>query len=335
MLRIELDQHALAAIRFAISPLHTTEGVLRSVARHPANRQWAHPARAALRAQQLSLLAGLFGGAAGYVPDFLVPGPAGFSGDVQQELHQVATTPARRVRDELQLTVRGLDGSHPDSARVRRTLLAALDGGEAALASRVAAELERFWTVAVFRRWPGLRDRMDADIVRRSHVTARYGLSSMLAGLGSGIVWKDGELRASGRVSAHVTGVRQLVLIPAVISGRAGSLIDQSDRTDPANRRHPIVYYPPFAHAEGRSQRGDPAADLLGATRAALLADLPASRSTTELAHRHGLSPATVSHHLGVLLRAQLVTRSRDGRRVLYRQVTRGRELLDGGPGPD
>jgi DNA-binding transcriptional ArsR family regulator len=59
-------------------------------------------------------------------------------------------------------------------------------------------------------------------------------------------------------------------------------------------------------------------AGVLGRTRAALLADLAAPRSTTELARRHGITPGGTSQHLGALRRAGLVTGRRDGRSVLY-----------------
>lgn len=58
--------------------------------------------------------------------------------------------------------------------------------------------------------------------------------------------------------------------------------------------------------------------DLVGRTRAILLADLDVPRSTTALARRHGLAAATVSQHLAVLSGAGLATSHRKGRVVLY-----------------
>ncbi|MGW1873749.1 ArsR/SmtB family transcription factor [Streptomyces sp. NPDC001975] len=49
---------------------------------------------------------------------------------------------------------------------------------------------------------------------------------------------------------------------------------------------------------------------------------------TTELAQRLGVSPGTVSQHLGVLHRAGLVTRARHGHLVLYLRSPLGDQLL-------
>lgn len=66
---------------------------------------------------------------------------------------------------------------------------------------------------------------------------------------------------------------------------------------------------------------------LIGGSRAAMLADLVAPRSTTELAQRLSLSPATTSHHLSALRQAGLITGRRDGRSVLYARTPLGDAL--------
>jgi DNA-binding transcriptional ArsR family regulator len=69
-------------------------------------------------------------------------------------------------------------------------------------------------------------------------------------------------------------------------------------------------------------------AELLGRSRAALLARLDLPQSTTWLAAHLGLTPSAVSQHLTVLRRAGLVTAHRTGRWVLYRRTTPGTRLL-------
>jgi DNA-binding transcriptional ArsR family regulator len=71
-----------------------------------------------------------------------------------------------------------------------------------------------------------------------------------------------------------------------------------------------------------------PVADLLGRSRAELLARLDFPLSTTQAARDLGLSAASVSEHLSVLRRAGLVTSRRSGRRVLYQRTALGTELL-------
>jgi len=68
--------------------------------------------------------------------------------------------------------------------------------------------------------------------------------------------------------------------------------------------------------------------DVLGARRAALLGDLDVPRTTTELAARHLLSPATVSYHLGRMRAAGLVARRPDGHAVRYERTDQASALL-------
>jgi DNA-binding transcriptional ArsR family regulator len=74
-------------------------------------------------------------------------------------------------------------------------------------------------------------------------------------------------------------------------------------------------------------------ARLLGGSRAAMLADLAAPRSTVELARRVSLSPATASHHLAALRDGGLVTARREGRFVLYARTPLGDALATQSPG--
>ncbi|HET6704465.1 helix-turn-helix domain-containing protein, partial [Amycolatopsis sp.] len=81
----------------------------------------------------------------------------------------------------------------------------------------------------------------------------------------------------------------------------------------------------------GADQRPGRIAPVVGAARAALLADLDPARSTAELATRTGYSPGTVSYHLSALHRAGLVSKVRDGRYVLYRRTAQAVALLEAG----
>ena len=72
----------------------------------------------------------------------------------------------------------------------------------------------------------------------------------------------------------------------------------------------------------------DGLARLLGATRAAVLADLHAPRSTTDIAQRLSISPAGASHHLTTLRDAGLITARREGRVVLYVRTPIGDTLV-------
>ncbi|MBO4275463.1 winged helix-turn-helix domain-containing protein [Microbispora triticiradicis] len=71
-------------------------------------------------------------------------------------------------------------------------------------------------------------------------------------------------------------------------------------------------------------------AAVIGRSRALLLSELDAPASTTDLAGRTGLAPASVSEQLTLLLSAGPVTKHRVGRAVLYVRTPRGHALLDG-----
>ena len=93
----------------------------------------------------------------------------------------------------------------------------------------------------------------------------------------------------------------------------------------------PTLIYPARGIAtlwEDARPAPDGLARLLGATRAAVLADLAAPRSTTELAERLRISPANASHHLTALRDAGLATGRREGRAVLYVRTPLGDALV-------
>jgi DNA-binding transcriptional ArsR family regulator len=69
---------------------------------------------------------------------------------------------------------------------------------------------------------------------------------------------------------------------------------------------------------------GSALARLIGRTRAMLLLALAEPESTTTLARRHGLSPGTVSEHLGALRDAGLVSAARARHQVLYERTPLG-----------
>ena len=73
---------------------------------------------------------------------------------------------------------------------------------------------------------------------------------------------------------------------------------------------------------------GDPLARVIGPGRAALLHLLDTAVTTTDLARLTGMSAGDVSQHLGALHAAGLVSRSRQGRHVLYRNTDAARGLL-------
>jgi DNA-binding transcriptional ArsR family regulator len=131
-------------------------------------------------------------------------------------------------------------------------------------------------------------------------------------------------------VTNHLSGQAParggLTLVPAVFGSKLRIVADSLAAPDP---RRPMLAYPALpAAGSARADTAHPAPELLGATRARLLADLDHPRTTVELGDRHFLAASTVSYHLGILHRSGLVTRVRTGNRVLYQLSSRAAALL-------
>lgn len=117
-----------------------------------------------------------------------------------------------------------------------------------------------------------------------------------------------------------------LLLIPSVFVWPG--LFHRTDSPGP-----PIITYPVRAIATLWEQSAGPApeavAAVIGRSRALLLEQLVNPTSTADLSRRTGLSPASVSEQLTILLSAGLVTKNRVGRAVLYARSRRANTLLD------
>ncbi|WP_053643826.1 helix-turn-helix domain-containing protein [Streptomyces sp. XY431] len=343
MLRIELDAPALANTRFVISPLHNvTDGLwlIRSPTgaggrsagvRGAGGRGPGALIREAVRERRLALLESFFTGAWTYIPDFLNPQPEQHEESLERELHAVATVAPERLAQEIRTMLAGDAGIGIAGGRAPRALLRALDRGEAEFAELVAAELHQLWQAAVGPHWPALRARIDADIARRAQLAARQGLASVLTGLHPRVLYDDKGVQLLVDARAKLPA-KALYLTPTVFSS---DLHVSVDPLPGARQLRPMILYPAFPgpgpEPGPEPATASPAGDLIGATRARLLADLDVPRSTTELAERHWLAASTVSYHLGVLHRAGLLVRTRSGHRALYQQTARAEALRQEG----
>ncbi|WP_460515113.1 ArsR/SmtB family transcription factor [Flindersiella endophytica] len=321
MIVVDVDSASLARLRLAPSPAYELAGWLLLAAqgrRHPVYGDPGPAARAALRRADTQLVAELFPRSGrGYTPDFLTPAPPPVARPARTfgvQLELVAATPADAVEREI-----GWFAAEGQlSARVREAVQAGT------LAGRVAAGLYAFWRAAFADSWSALRATLDADIRRRGTELAQAGVGAVLGGLHPDLRWTGGRLEITSAYDEHhAVGQADLVLAPSAIRwpGLGVQLHDA---------RAAVFCYPAGGVGAPAADRNQAAAvaDLLGASRAALLRDLDEPRSTGDLSRRHVLAPATVSHHLGVMLRAGLVHRDRSGRVVYYRRSLRGDALV-------
>ncbi|MFI6843973.1 helix-turn-helix domain-containing protein [Kitasatospora sp. NPDC050467] len=324
----------LAATWFAYSPLQ--EAVLslrarRSAARYPEQQPWITGWRSRYETLDTALLESLIA-PVGFVPDFLTPRPAAPRPDFHAELARLAATPPEVVRSDV-LAAYGGDGSPLPP------VLAGLIDDPAALTARVAEVLEAYWTRCLAPAWwPRARSVLEADIAYRGRMLSERGAEGLFADLDVRLSWRGGVLRLTDPhpavravgASVDVAG-RGLVLIPT-LSGLGA-------QTDISQVGPPLIAYPARGKAtmaEGldaglrgdRGGPGGPLAGLIGSPRARLLVLLETPASTTELAHRLGVTPGAVSRHLGALAAAGLLDRTRHGRSVLYRRSRLGDALL-------
>ncbi|GAA2820393.1 winged helix-turn-helix domain-containing protein [Kitasatospora sp. CM 4170] len=339
----------LAATWFGYSPLQETVLSLRArrfPARYPEHRAWTAGWQPRYETLDTALLDSLIA-PVGFVPDFLTPRPGSPRPDFAAELAVLAATPPEVVRADVLAAYRG-DGSPLPP------VLAGLIDDPAALSARAAEALEAYWTRCLAPVWwPRARSVLEADITHRGRMLSERGAEGLFADLDARLSWHAGVLRLVDphpAVRAVGTAVdvagRGLVLIP--------TLFGLGAQTDITQLGPPLITYPARGRATmaegltaGRGRPGGampgegpvrapgepPAAlvGLIGAPRARLLTLLETPASTTELAHRLGVTPGAVSRHLGALASAGLLERTRHGRSVLYRRSLLGDGLAGGG----
>lgn len=319
MIVVDVDRASLARVRLTPSAAQELMSWLRlTVAggRHPVYGSPGPAARGSLGHRDVALVASLLPrGSAGYVPDLLTPQPP-------------PSTPARAWADQLDLVAASTDDQVSRQVgfcldfgrRLPADTLGAVASGT--FAERAANGLRTFWKDTLADGWDALRDVLDADISTRSEVLARRGVGDVLGSLHRALAW-DGT-----RITVHMPYAEQrtiagsdLVLAPTAL-GWPGLTVQVCTPSEA------VFSYPAAAIGQRRPRVPTALADLIGPSRATILGDLTTARTTAELSERHQLTAATVSHHLGVLLRAGMLVRRRRGRTVLYRRSARGEQLL-------
>ena len=194
-------------------------------------------------------------------------------------------------------------------------------------ARRILADLiEIVWDRILADDWPRLRDLLDGDVLVRAQQLAAGGLETMLRDLDPGVAWRNGtvRIRSPFDMTRDLDGAG-LLFVPSAFSPTPRVMLDPPWQ--------PTLIYPARGTATFVTRR--PAStgrlgDLLGRTRAAILTELTVPAGTTVLARRLGLSPGTVSEHLGLLEASGLAASQRTGRQVRYRLTPLGHALLGG-----
>jgi DNA-binding transcriptional ArsR family regulator len=319
MVEMRFGAEDVARTRFAFSPNWELVGSLRTLRRpsaHALHLPWVQEARAALRGLDLAMLGALVPGD-GYVPDFVAPPPETPLPEFEDELDRIRRVPADRVRAEIGM----LYGNRRPPAAVAPLLETPRRGLRA-----LTDLLSRYWEAALAHHWPRIRALLQGEVLHRARQLTLGGAELLFADVHEAVRWERGTLFCAIRYDTVVElDGRGLLMIPSAFYWPRIAAI-----TDAAWQ--PALTYPPrgvatlWEPAEAAGPEG--LARLLGATRAAIVAELEIPRSTAELARRLGVTPGAVSQHLARLRGAGVVTGTREGREVLYALTPAGEALL-------
>ena len=320
MVRYRFGQGDLLRTRFAIAPLMELIGalyVVRDRARSAVHRPWADWAGPRVAGLDLQLLEAAAPVAAhGFWPVFVGPPPRAPLAEVTDELARVRATPLAQVVDEI---TRAYPAGVPAAAQVF------LDDPDAAL-ERLVEQMRAFWNAVLAPWWRKISAVLEAEISARARALVAVGPQAAFTGLHHTVWWEGGTVNVHPTRKAAVDvdlADRGLLLVPAVFTWPR-----VWPRTDPP--WDPALVYPPPGTADvwrPDPPRREALTALLGHRRAQILLELDRPASTLELAQRMRVGAGSVNSHLSVLAREGLVSRRREGRRVIYTRTTIGDTL--------
>ncbi len=319
MIRLRLAPGDLERLRFAYSPLaEVAESLymLHCGTVPELHREWYERVRGSLRHLDMDVLRTIVPAPRPHVASFLLAGAREPGTSIESQLAMVASTSEARLRADLEVVWRGELPAATERA-LRR------GGGQL-----IAEALHQYWSAAIEPFWPQIRAVLDADVSYRAGRLARGGIESLLADLHPGLELAEQAIHVRSHAgSEHQLRGQGLVLVPCVFAW-------PYVMADIGAGNPPTITYGPrgvgnlWAAAEPPVHDGDPVADLLGRSRAAVLRALAQPKTTSDLARALGHSMPAVSSHLGVLHRAGFVTRWRSGRRVLYQRSALAASVL-------
>lgn len=262
----------------------------------------------------------------GFCPDFLTPvGTTDFEAGVDELLH----TPKTFLRSDVETFTRFSGKQLPAWAG------ALADGSPQALQA-VSGAVRDWYQAAIAPMHQHLNTRVEATRWTAVRSLLAEGLDAMLSRLHPTISWKPSVLELAcpdHDLDIHLSG-RGLRLVPSYFCGREPMINLHPDLP-------PVVVYPvPHDTAWSPGPRHGPVgkpgqrklAALLGHSRATVLHAIVTGHgpTTTDLARRTGISPATVTHHTTVLRDTGLITTHRTGTTARHLPTPLGVQLADG-----
>jgi DNA-binding transcriptional ArsR family regulator len=259
----------------------------------------------------------------GYSPDFLTP-VTGID-DFETGLDTVLSTSRQRLRKDLSRLTQG----HRPHLWMRD-----LADGSAPALRGLGVAMRSYYEQAVGPYWSGIRAAVDLDRAARTRAWVEGGTEHALRTLHPSVRWQHPVLSVSTAAErdVHLAG-RGLLIIPSYFCVRAPITLADSELQPVL--LYPIMHEPAGADRgfETRSDGGRQLTALLGRTRAAVLRALRTGATTSEIAQRLAISPASASEHATVLRNAGLIASGRERNTVIHALTPLGQNLLDGGVG--
>ncbi|MEU3503472.1 winged helix-turn-helix domain-containing protein [Streptomyces hundungensis] len=203
-------------------------------------------------------------------------------------------------------------------------------------AYREVAGLPEVWQAAIAPYWDHIEAYLEVECEARGRVVMAGGVGSLLATLHPRITWRSQILEIPGGPDEDIyLDRRGLALTPSVFlnhrpaqltGGRSeGGELVLAFAAPPDAQRAASLWDAPDDDAQSLGA-------LVGQTRAAALRVLRATCTTSQLAHRLGISAAGASQHTTVLRQTGLITTRRIRNTVLHTVTPLGLALLDGLP---
>lgn len=237
-------------------------------------------------------------------------------------------------RDELRREVEATDRQRADSGRPLPAWARNLSDRDSAARRDVAVAVESFHEVAFAGRWAHVQSYLEVAAERMARTIATEGVERLFAGLRPFARWRAPVLEVltkTGCHDEHLDG-RGLVIIPSLFAWPGPLLLKSTmDKDAPMTLVVPVLRdIADFATAWGPRATNEALTALLGRTRAAALQVIAEGCTTTELARRLGVSPATASEHASILREAGLIESWRHRNAMRHQVTTLGIALLDG-----
>ncbi|WP_367130378.1 ArsR/SmtB family transcription factor [Saccharothrix sp. HUAS TT1] len=249
-----------------------------------------------------------------YFPDFLTPDVD--VPDLDTGVDVVLSTAPARLLDEID-RLRATTGTTAWLDDLARGDLRALGWLRTALRTYVKEVIQPYRQT--------VEQALGDERADRLHTYLRHGPDGLLAGFEPLMRWRPPVLTIDYAVDRelHLDG-RGLLLVPCYFGlHRPVALADPEMR--------PVLVFPvrPEFRFTAHHTAGSDLGALLGPTRAAILRSTLAACTTAGLAKLNDISPATVSHHTGVLRNAGLITTHRRANAANHLITPLGMQLLD------